>query len=39
MNIYRATENVNIEALLGYKDKNGKHYFLDDYEEKGAVKK
>lgn len=38
MNIYRATENVNIEALLGYKDKNGKHYFLDDYEEKDITK-
>ena len=38
MNIYRATDNVNIEALLGYKDKNGKHYFLDDYEEKDTTK-
>ena len=38
MNIYRATENVNIEALLGYKDKNGKHYFLDDYEDKDITK-
>ncbi len=31
-NIFKATENVNIETLLGYKLTSGKHSFLENYD-------
>ncbi|NLM05758.1 MAG: tRNA 2-thiocytidine(32) synthetase TtcA [Tissierellia bacterium] len=31
INIFRATENVSIDMILGYKDKNGKHLFPGGY--------
>lgn len=31
IHILRSSENINIEAVLGYVDKNGKHSFLDNY--------
>ena len=30
-NIFRSMENVNLETLISYKDKNGRHHFLDEY--------
>ena len=32
MNIYRATENVNLDMLLGYKKGGEKHSYLEEYE-------
>lgn len=32
-NIFKATENVNIETLLGYKIINEKHLFLENYDK------
>ena len=31
IHILRSSENINIDATLGYIDKNGKHSFLDNY--------
>lgn len=31
VNILRTTENINMGAILGYKDKSGKHSFLENY--------
>jgi len=31
-NIFKATENVNIETLLGYKSMGEKHSFLENYD-------
>lgn len=31
IHILRSSENINIEAVLGYVDKQGKHSFLDNY--------
>ena len=33
-NIYKSMENVNLNCILGYRDNNGLHSFVDDYEEK-----
>ena len=33
-NIYKSTTNVNLDCVLGYKDENGKHLFLEWYDEK-----
>ena len=33
-NIYKSTTNVNLNCVLGYKDENGKHSFLEWYDEK-----
>lgn len=30
-NIFRSTENVNLDTLIGYKTKGVKHHFLDEY--------
>ena len=32
-NIFKSVENVNIDAIVGYKYKNDKHSFLDKYDE------
>ena len=32
-NIFKSSENVNIETLLGYKKKNEKHSFLENYNK------
>ena len=32
-NIYKAMENVNLNCVLGYRDDNGLHSFLDDYDK------
>ena len=31
INIFNSVHNVNLETLIGYRDKNGKHSFLDEY--------
>lgn len=36
-NIFRSVENVNLNTLIAYKDKNGTHNFLDTYNEKGRI--
>ena len=33
INIMRATENVNMGAILGFKDNLGKHSFLERYDD------
>ena len=33
-NIYKSTTNVNLDCVLGYKDENGKHSFLEWYDDK-----
>lgn len=33
INIFRSAENVNLNAIIGYKQGNTKHSFLDDYDE------
>ena len=33
IHILRSSENVNIDAVLGYKDSKGKHSFMDYYDE------
>lgn len=33
INILRATENVNMGAILGFKDDFGKHSFLERYDD------
>lgn len=33
INILRATENVNMGAILGFKDEQGKHMFTEFYDE------
>jgi len=33
-NIFKSVENVNLDAVIAYKDKNSKHHFLDDYDNK-----
>lgn len=32
-NIFKSVENVNIDAIVGYKTKNKKYSFLDSYDE------
>lgn len=32
-NIFKSVENVNLKTIIAYKDENGKHMFLDDYEK------
>ena len=32
-NIFKASENVILDKVLGYKDEKGVHTFLDDYDE------
>ncbi|MGN1086447.1 MAG: ATP-binding protein [Porcipelethomonas sp.] len=31
-NIFRSVENVNLSTIISYKDENGTHSFLDEYE-------
>lgn len=31
-NIFTSMENINLETVIGYKDKNGRHHFLDTYK-------
>ena len=31
-NIFKSVENVCLDTIIAYKDKNGKHHFLDDYD-------
>lgn len=33
MNIFRAVHGVRLDRIFSYKDKNGLHVFLDDYDE------
>lgn len=33
-NIFRSVQNVNLNLVIGYKDDEGMHSFLDHYEEK-----
>lgn len=32
-NIFKSTENVNLNAVIGYLDKNKKNFFLDHYDD------
>ena len=32
-NIFKSVENVNIDAIIGYKTKNKKYSFLDSYDD------
>jgi len=34
MNIFRSVHNVNLETIIGYRNKNERYSFLDDYDEK-----
>lgn len=36
MNIFKSAYNVNLNMILGYKDLDGHHFFLDDYDQKGG---
>ena len=36
MNIFKSAYNVNLNMILGYKDLEGHHFFLDDYDKKGG---
>ena len=38
-NIFKSVENVNIDAIVGYKYKNQKYSFLDNYDEEGQYEK
>lgn len=33
-NIFNSVENVNLSTLIAYKDKEGKHHFLDTYDNR-----
>ena len=33
-NIYKSMENVNLNCILGYRDNNGLHSFIEDYDNK-----
>lgn len=33
MNIFRSTENVNLDTIISYYKEDESHHFLDDYEE------
>ena len=35
MNIFKSAFNINMNMILGYKDDEGYHSFLDEYEKKG----
>ena len=37
-NIFRSVENVNLETVIGYKDRDGRHHFLDTYHAAGRQK-
>ncbi|MCR5033097.1 MAG: ATPase [Lachnospiraceae bacterium] len=32
-NIFKSVENVNLNTVIAYKDKEGKHHFLDHYDD------
>ncbi len=32
-NIFKSVENVNLNTVIAYKDKQGKHHFLDHYDD------
>lgn len=34
-NIFKSVENVNLATIIAYSDEEGKHHFLDTYNEKG----
>jgi tRNA 2-thiocytidine biosynthesis protein TtcA len=36
-NVFGSVHNVNLETLIGYCDKNGRHSFLDTYDQKGSM--
>ena len=31
-NIFRSVQNVNLATIIGYKDNEGRHNFLDSYD-------
>lgn len=33
-NIFKSVENINLDAIIGYKTDNGKYNFLDNYDKK-----
>ncbi len=36
MNIFRSVQNVNLDTIIGYKNKQGAYHFLDDYDSRGG---
>lgn len=36
-NIYRSVQNVNLNTIIGYHDKEKEYHFLDDYDSKGGT--
>jgi tRNA 2-thiocytidine biosynthesis protein TtcA len=36
MNIYNSVQNVNLNTIIGYHDREKKYHFLDDYDTKGG---
>lgn len=36
MNIFRSVHNVNLDTIIGYKNKDGEYNFLDDYDSRGG---
>lgn len=37
-NIFKSVENVNLKTIIAYKDEQGRHHFLDDYDAKSSQK-
>lgn len=35
-NIFRSIHNVNLDTVIGYRDKTKEYHFLDDYDTKGG---
>ena len=33
-NLFKSVENVNLDTVIGYKEKGERHHFLDTYEMK-----
>ena len=38
-NIFKSVENVNLDMVVGYKQYGERHYFLENYEKMGELKK
>ena len=38
-NIFKSVENVNLDTVVGYKQYGERHYFLENYEKMGELKK
>lgn len=38
-NIFKSVENVNLDTVVGYKQYGERHYFLENYDKMGELKK